>query len=70
VWLEIPRSIFRKYVRNNADKAEAQKMLKAGNWGTTLEYSKDMSFLRWLQIRYMFYLYTRNYKKYFFEKKD
>lgn len=70
LWLEIPRSIFHKYVCDNADKQKAKEMLNNGNWGTTLEYSRDMSFRRWLQIRYMFYIYTKNYRKYFVEKKD
>lgn len=70
LWLEIPRSIFKRYVADNADKQTALRMLKEGNWGTTLEYAKDMNPLRWLLIRHMFNIYKKGYRKYFIRKAD
>ena len=43
-------------------------MLKSGDWGTTLEFSKDMNPLRWLMIRHMFSIYKKSYAKYFTKK--
>jgi D-aspartate ligase len=70
LWLEVPHSIFRKYVRQSPQKDRALEMLRSGNWGTTLEYRKDLSFLRWLQIRYTYHIYKRNYKQSFAWKQD
>ncbi|MBT1172225.1 carboxylate--amine ligase [Bifidobacterium sp. MA2] len=70
LWLEIPRSIFTDYVAEGEDKARGMQMLKTGNWGTTLEYSKDMNPLRWLMIRHMFSIYKKSYAKYFKQKGD
>lgn len=68
LWLEIPRSIFTDYVAEGEDKARGMAMMKAGDWGTTLEYSKDMNPLRWLMIRHMFSIYKKSYAKYFRQK--
>lgn len=70
LWLEIPRSIFKTYVADNADKRVALEMMKRGDWGTTFEYSRDMNPLRWLLIRHMFNIYKRGYKQYFIKKAD
>lgn len=43
-------------------------MLESGDWGTTLEYPKDMNPLRWLMIRHMFAIYRKSYAKYFTKK--
>ena len=68
LWLEIPKSIFLDYVAEGADKETGKRMLKSGDWGTTLEYSKDMNPLRWLMIRHMFSIYKKSYAKYFTKK--
>ena len=68
LWLEIPRSIFTDYVAEGEDKARGMAMLKSGDWGTTLEYAKDMNPLRWLMIRHMFSIYKKSYAKYFKQK--
>ena len=43
-------------------------MIRRGDWGTTLEYNKDRSLLRWLMIRHMFAIYRRRYRRYFRDK--
>ena len=68
LWLEIPKSIFLDYVAEGTDKETGKLMLKSGDWGTTLEYSKDMNPLRWLMIRHMFSIYKKSYAKYFTKK--
>lgn len=68
LWMEIPRSIFVDYVEPGADKERGLELLNNGNWGTTLEYKKDMSVLRWLMIRHMFHIYKKRYKQYFQKK--
>ncbi len=51
LWMEIPKSVFLEYVAEGDDKETGKRMLESGDWGTTLEYSKDMNPLRWLMIR-------------------
>ncbi|BDR54849.1 D-aspartate ligase [Bombiscardovia apis] len=70
LWMEIPKSIFRDYVEEGADKTRGLAMLRQGDWGTTLEYSKDKSPLRWLMIRHMFNIYKKRYQQYFRRKGD
>ena len=68
LWLEIPKSIFLNYVAEGPDKEAGRRMLASGDWGTTLEYSKDMNPLRWAMIRHMFSIYKKSYAKYFTKK--
>lgn len=68
LWLEIPKSIFLDYVAEGPDKEAGRRMLASGDWGTTLEYSKDMNPLRWAMIRHMFSIYKKSYAKYFTKK--
>lgn len=70
LWLEIPRSVFTDYVAEGEEKELGKRMLKSGDWGTTLEYSKDMNPLRWLMIRHMFSIYKKSYATYFRQKGD
>ncbi len=69
LWMEIPKDIFRKYCAESEDKRQAMSMIRRGDWGTTLEYSKDRSFKRWLLIRHMFSIYRRRYRRYFRDKR-
>lgn len=68
LWMEIPKSVFLEYVAEGDDKETGKRMLESGDWGTTLEYSKDMNPLRWLMIRHMFAIYRKSYAKYFTKK--
>lgn len=65
VWLGVPKKIFRKYARDNADKAFAEKLIKEGRFGTTVFYNKDQSIKRWALMQYMFHNYIKRFKKYF-----
>ena len=68
LWMEIPRSIFCNYVAEGDEKKRGLNMIRRGDWGTTLEYKKDMNLLRWLMIRHMFSIYTRRYAEFFRNK--
>ena len=57
-----------KYFVDDPDKEAGRRMLASGDWGTTLEYSKDMNPLRWAMIRHMFSIYKKSYAKYFTKK--
>ncbi|AKV56097.1 ATP-grasp superfamily protein [Bifidobacterium actinocoloniiforme DSM 22766] len=70
LWMEIPKSIFTNYIEPGEDKSRGIDMIKRGDWGTTLEYRRDMSPLRWLMIRHMFSIYKKRYKQYFRRKGD
>lgn len=68
LWMEIPRVIFQTYVADNDDKKRALTMLREGNWGTTLEYKRDLPILRRLMIWRMFSIYKRRYAEFFRKK--
>lgn len=68
LWMEIPRSIFCNYVAEGDEKKRGLNMIRRSDWGTTLEYKKDMNLLRWLMIRHMFSIYTRRYAEFFRNK--
>ncbi|WEV66278.1 carboxylate--amine ligase [Bifidobacterium sp. ESL0764] len=70
LWMEIPRSIFRDYVVEGEDKRRGMQMVAKGDWGTTLEYRKDMNPMRWLLIRHAFSIYKKRYAQYFKQKAD
>lgn len=65
LWLGVPARIFKEYAYDNQYKQEAEKLLSADRWGTTVFYNKDRSFKRWLLMRYMFHNYYARYKKYY-----
>ena len=60
----------RDYVRDGEDKRRGMAMIQSGDWGTTLEYRKDMNLLRRLMIHHMFSIYKRRYAQYFQQKAD
>lgn len=68
LWMEIPRSIFKKFVKDGEEKRKGLQMMASGNWGTTLEYRKDMNPLRWLMIRRMFSIFEKRYAEHFRDK--
>ncbi|OTA26783.1 carboxylate--amine ligase [Alloscardovia macacae] len=70
LWLEIPRTIFKTYVRPGEDKTRGLQMLREGNWGTTLESKDDMNVKRWLMIRRIFFAYIRRYRQFFTHKEE
>ena len=68
LWMGVPKSVFEKYARNNADKDKALEMIKKDQWGTTVFYKKDMSLMRWVLMKYMFSQYKGRFDLFFKEK--
>lgn len=69
LWLGVPVKVFKKYARENDDKARALKLIAAGRYGTTYQYSDDMNLKRWALIKWMNHNYTKNFDRYFAENK-
>ncbi len=65
LWMQIPRRVFEKYVQSAGEKKRATQLIRAGKWGTTLRYRKDMNFLRWLILLRMDMRYFQSYRRYF-----
>lgn len=70
LWMQIPKRVFLKYVQSPAEKKRALALIKAGKWGTTLRYSKDMNFARWLILFRMDMRYFQSYRRYFTARSD
>ncbi|WP_407892368.1 carboxylate--amine ligase [Lacticaseibacillus sp. N501-2] len=69
LWLGVPNSVFKTYAKDNEYKQQALQLLKAGRYGTTVFYNKDMSLKRWVLMKYMFHNYIGRYKQFFAENK-
>lgn len=65
LWLGLPKKLFGQYAVDNAAKREADQLLDAGRWGTTVFYDRDKSFMRWLLMKHMYNGYKKRYKTYF-----
>lgn len=65
LWMEVPRSVFDRYVNEGSEKQQALAMIKAGRWGSTLAYRKDWNPLRWLLLRRLYSNYKKGYARYF-----
>ncbi|MDO4913799.1 MAG: carboxylate--amine ligase [Bifidobacteriaceae bacterium] len=70
LWLEIPKSVFKKYAINNEYKQQALQLIRDNNYGSTLYYKKDMNFKRWLMHTHLYNYYKKSYAKYFHQKAE
>jgi D-aspartate ligase len=68
LWMGVPKGVFEKFARNNADKEKALELIKKDQWGTTVFYKKDMSLMRWILMKYMFSKYKGRFDLFFKEK--
>lgn len=68
LWMEVPRSVFRRYVADGEAKRAAQAMISAGQWGSTLHYSEDLSVKRRLLLMHLYSVYRQRYRTYFVRK--
>ena len=69
LWLGVPERVFKQYSADNEAKKEALQLLKEKRYGTTVFYKPDMTFKRWLLMKYMFHNYVGRFKQYFAENK-
>jgi D-aspartate ligase len=69
LWLGVPVKVFNKYAAKNDATKYADELIKQDRVGTTVFYSKDNSFRRWLLLTYMFHNYVKRFDKYFQENK-
>lgn len=65
LWMQIPKRVFLTYVQSPEEKKRALALIKAGKWGTTLRYAKDMNLMRWLILFRMDMRYFQSYRRYF-----
>ncbi len=65
LWLGVPAKIFLKYTKDNEEKERGIALLKAGQVGTTVFYTKDKSLRRYVLMKRAFYNYHERFKKYF-----
>lgn len=68
LWMGVPKGVFEKFARNNAEKERALEMIKNNHWGTTVFYKEDMSLMRWVLMKYMFSKYKGRFDLFFKEK--
>ncbi|WP_054645484.1 carboxylate--amine ligase [Secundilactobacillus oryzae] len=69
LWLGVPARVFKKYARDNEEKAIAVDLINRKQFGTTFAYSKDMNPKRWLLNKWMNHIYAKNFDRYFAENK-
>ncbi|WP_262316675.1 carboxylate--amine ligase [Lacticaseibacillus parakribbianus] len=69
LWLGVPKKVFATYASGNPAKADALRLIAAGQVGTTVFYDGDMSFRRWVLMTYMFHNYYGRFRQYFAENK-
>ncbi len=68
LWMGVPKGVFVKFARDNADKKQALELIKKNQWGTTVFYKNDMSLMRWILMKYMFSKYKGRFDLFFKEK--
>lgn len=68
LWLGVPKHLFLEYASDNKSKELAKQLIHDHRYGTTLEYTKDLSPKRWVLLKYISYIYVKRFKE-FFKKK-
>lgn len=68
LWLQVPRGIVYKYVKDKQVLAEANSLIKQGKCINSLFYKKDLSLKRRAKLTLNMLNHYRKYKKYFGKK--
>lgn len=69
LWLGVPKNVALKYIEDQASKNYVEKLIKEKKYSTTLEYEKDTSIMRSMNIHRYYKSYEQRFEKYF-ERKD
>lgn len=65
LWLGVPRRIFRRYAVDNPAKRRALELIRLRRTGTTMDAPYDRSLRRALMLARIYYVYFRNYRRFF-----
>lgn len=65
LWLGVGKNIFMHYAKDSPAKEQAIRLIKHGRYGRTFWYKRDRNFKRWIMLKYIDHLYTKNFAKYF-----
>lgn len=68
LWLGVPKEVVLTYTEDDTCKQVAKEMIDKNEYGYTLFYEKDKSFIRDLSMKKYYQSYTERYEKWF-EKK-
>jgi D-aspartate ligase len=70
MWTNVPRAVLRKYVTEPALSAEIDGLFKQKKVLYSIWYKRDLSLLRVLRIARYYYSHVKNFKLYFYDKKQ
>lgn len=70
LWLNVPKKVVKKYVKDPALKSEAKALIKEGKFSRTLDCPAEKNPKRWIWIKRYYMGQHNNFKRYFFEKDD
>lgn len=68
LWVQVPKGILYKYIKNEAALKKAKELIKAGKCTNSLFYSKDLSPSRYFKIQASMFNHYKKYKTYFGQK--
>lgn len=68
LWIQVPKGIVYKYVKDEAYKKEVRDLIKQGKCTNSLFYNKDMSIKRYIKLKINMLNHFRKYKKYYGKK--
>ncbi|WMJ22220.1 ATP-grasp domain-containing protein [Paludicola sp. MB14-C6] len=68
LWIQVPKGIVYKYVKDEACQKEVRELIKQGKCTNSLFYSKDLNLKRYIKLKINMLNHFRKYKKYYGKK--
>lgn len=68
LWIQVPKGIVRKYVREPKLRSKVKELIRAGKCTHSLFYKKDLSLSRYAKLQLNMLNYYKKYKKYYGKK--